>query len=173
MTWAVAVVAAGTASVSFAAAPHEHGIARLDVAVGPGSVTLDLTIPLETLLGHERAPRSPAEIERATAAVARLRAGDALFLINASAGCVLESAELTSAPLELGASAAVPAREGHADLDGHYAFRCRPGALAGALEVGLFNAFAALRRIELQVVTPKGQLKATLVRPASRVLLVR
>ena len=168
---ACAALAAATAGSALAARPHEHGIARLDVAVAPGSLTLDLSIPLDSLLGHERAPRSAAEIERASVAVARLRAGEALFRIDASAGCALESVELTSAPLELGA--AVPAREGHADLEGRYAFRCRPGALAGAVEVGLFDAFAALRRIELQVATPKGQLKATLLRPVSRVRLAR
>jgi hypothetical protein len=39
--------------------------------------------------------------------------------------------------------------------------------------VGLFNAFPALRRIELQVATPRGQMRATLLRPASRVALPR
>jgi hypothetical protein len=39
--------------------------------------------------------------------------------------------------------------------------------------VGLFDAFPQVKRIDLQVATPKGQMKATLRRPATRVLLVR
>jgi hypothetical protein len=63
--------------------------------------------------------------------------------------------------------------DGHGDLEGHFEFACKAGSRAGFVEVGLFTAFAPLRRVELQVVTAKGQMKATLVRPASRVALAR
>ena len=61
----------------------------------------------------------------------------------------------------------------YGDLNGSYEFLCVNGARAGFLEVGLFDAFPALKRIDLQVATPKGQIKAVLRKPASRVALVR
>ena len=159
-----------TLTAAYGASPHEHGVARLDVAVDAGHVSIELDTPLDNLLGFERAPRSDAERAKASAMVARLRAGDTLFRIDAAAGCKLSKVDLVSPPLGLGKEAA----EGeHGDLNGSFEFLCTNGARAGFLEVGLFDAFPALKRIDLQVTTPKGQLKAVLRKPASRVALVR
>jgi hypothetical protein len=154
-----------------AAAPHEHGVARLGVAVEAARVLIELETPLDNLLGFERAPRTDAEKARAEAAIKRLRDGAALFRIDGKAGCKLAQVTLKSAALGLGGTA--PAAGEHADLDGSYEFTCTAGAVAGFVEVGLFEAFAGFKRIELQVSTPRGQLKATLRRPASRVQLAR
>ncbi len=48
----------------------------------------------------------------------------------------------------------------------------QPGELR-TLEVGLFDAYKRIQRIDVQVVGPKGQAKATLKRPARKVQLVR
>ena len=181
----VALVVAVAAQVAQAAQPHEHGVARLDVAVDAGRVSIELDTPLDNLLGFERAPRTDAERDKATALVARLRAADALFRIDAAAGCTLLKVDLRSAALQLSIAAASaaaspaaspvasPAASEHSDLNAVFEFRCKNGTRAGFVEVGLFDAFTALKRIELQVVTPRGQLKATLRKPASRVMLVR
>jgi hypothetical protein len=155
-----------------AAKPHEHGVAMLDVAVEAGRVSFSLETPLDNLLGFEHAPRTDAERAKADAALARLRDAAALFRIDSAAGCTLGKVELVSSALGLGPVAA-GGKEGHADLDGQFDFRCTAGARAGFVEVGLFDAFPALKRIELQLVTPKGQMKVTLRRPQSRVALVR
>jgi hypothetical protein len=165
------VIASAVCAGARAAPAHEHGLARLDVAVEAARVTLDLQVPLDSLLGFEHAPRNDAERRRAEAAVARLRAAGELFRIDGAAGCELAKVTLVAPALGLGGAAGD--KEGHADLDGRFEFACKAGARAGQIEVGLFEAFAGLRRIELQVATPKGQMKATLVRPASRVALVR
>lgn len=156
-----------TATAAFAAQPHDHGVARLDIGVEPARVLLTLALPLDAAVGFERAPRSDAERERARAALARLRDAAALFRIDGAAGCTPGAVKVQAPALEGGAA------EGHADADAEYEFNCRAGARAGFVEVGLFDAFPALRRVELQVVTPRGQLKATLAKPASRVALVR
>ena len=41
------------------------------------------------------------------------------------------------------------------------------------MKLGCFQSNKGLRRLELQVATPRGQLKATLAPPASRVALLR
>jgi hypothetical protein len=158
-------------SPAWAGKPHQHGIAALDVAVELTRITLDLETPLDNLVGFERAPRTDAERERVDAALAKLRAAATLFRIDPAAGCTLAKVTLVSPALGLGGTA--PDKEGHADMDARFEFDCKAGNRAGFVEVGLFDAFAALKRIELQVATPKGQLKATLVKPASRVALAR
>ena len=177
------------AAPSWAAGAHEHGVARLDIGVEPQRVSLAFTSPLDNLLGFERAPRSDAERQAAAAAVARLRDAGALFRIDTKAGCEPARVTLSSEALGLGASSAnggagpaaaagnavptKPAGGDHADLDADFEFRCRAGAQAAFVEVGLFEAFPRLQRLELQIVTPRGQMKATLRRPNSRVALVR
>lgn len=161
----------GCSAAAWAARGHEHGVARLDVGVEAGRVFVELDIPLDSLIGFERAPRTDAEREKADAAVKKLRDGAAMFRIDGNAGCELARVDLKAPHLGLGGTA--PASGDHADLSGLYEFRCSAGAKAGFVEVGLFEAFAGLKRIELQVVTPRGQLKATLRKPASRVQLAR
>jgi len=156
---------------ALAGKPHEHGVARLDVAVEPALVTLLLEVPLDSLLGFEHEPKTDAERQQAAAALARLRDAGALFHIDPAAGCVAGKVELVSAALGLGGAAA--GAGGHEDLDAKIEFGCKDGNRAGFVEVGLFDAFARLQRVDVQAVTRRGQLKATLRRPVTRLPLAR
>ncbi len=166
---------AGSAALGIAHAhkAHEHGIARLDVAVEAGRVVIGLDTPLDNLVGFERAPRTDAERAAVAAAVARLRDAAALFRIDGAAGCTAGKVELASAPLGLGKAPAPAQGSAHADLEGSFEFGCTAGAQAGFVEVGLFEAFPRLKRLEVQVATPRGQAKATLRRPNARITLPR
>ena len=165
------------ASPAWAGKAHQHGVAQLDVVVEPTRLTLELDTPLDNLLGHERAPRTDAERAAADKMVARLRAADGLFRIDSAAGCTLAKVTLESPVLGLAAkgsaAAAAPAKGEHAELNGRFEFTCKAGNLARFVEVELFEAFASMKRINLQMVLPRGQMKATLVRPATRVALAR
>lgn len=155
---------------AWAAKPHEHGVARMDVGVEPRRISVFLELPLDTAVGFEREPRTDAERQLAQGALERLRDGAALFRIDPAARCTPAKAVVEAGPLTPGAA---PAREGHDDLDASYEFTCADGTQAGFIEVGLFGAFARLQRVEVQAVTRKGQLKATLKRPTSRLPLAR
>lgn len=147
-----------------AAPAHEHGIARLDIGVEARQVTIAFESPLDNLIGFERAPRNDAERRAAEALRARLREAAGLFRFDAAAGCRPTAVEVHSAALEPGAAAAE-----HADLDASYSFDCAKPPVQ--LEHALFEAFPRLQRIEARVVTAKRQAKATLVRPARRLVL--
>lgn len=149
---------------------HEHGAARLDIALEGTTLTVALDTPLDGLLGFERAPRSEAEKRAADQAVATLRAADQLFTIDPAAGCALASVTLESAPLKLG-NAPAAKDDGHGDLEGEFVFRCR--AAPAFVDVGLFKAFARMSRLDVQVAAPKGQHKRVLKRPAQRIDLPR
>ena len=174
-SWLAGALAAMLAlSSAHAGKAHEHGVARLDIGVEAGRVSVALDMPLDNLVGFERAPRTDAERAAVAAALARLREAAAMFRIDGAAGCTAGKVDLVSAPLGLGPAPATPAKDsGHADLEGSYEFACTAGAKAGFVEVGLFEAFPRLKRLEVQVATPRGQMKATLRRPNARIALAR
>lgn len=172
---ALAVALSGGAGTAWAAGKaHEHGALRLDVAVDGNKLTIVMEAPLDNLLGFERAPRTDAERKAAAEVLARLRSPDKgapLFAADAAAQCSLSKAEVQAAVLE---PAAKPApKDDHADLDASYEFTCaKPGELR-TLDVGLFEAYKRMQRIDVQVAGPKGQAKVTLRRPARKVPLAR
>jgi Protein of unknown function (DUF2796) len=167
---AAALLAASIAPPVWAGKAHEHGAAKLDIAVEPGRLVISLESPLDGLLGFERAPRSAAEKRAVESMVATLKAADTLFRIDPAAQCSLGLVTLTSAPLKLG-DASAAADDGHGDLDADFEFTCKSSP--AFVEVGLFKAFPRLARLDVQTATAKGQRKQLLVRPAQRVELAR
>jgi hypothetical protein len=166
---ALSLLCAG--GVASAAKPHQHGAMKLGVAVEATEVTLVVEMPLDGLVGFERAPRSDAERKAAAAALATMRDGAALFRLDAAAQCTLSSATVEAPVLEQAATSG--ATKEHADLDATYVFKCgQPGRLT-TLEVLLFDAFKRVERIDVQAVLPHGQTKAVLRRTARTVRLAK
>ena len=157
-------------AASAAGQAHQHGVAKLDIAVQATQLTLQLESPLDNLLGFERAPRTDAERKQADAVVATLKAGDTMFKIDPAAGCKLATVELSSSALKLGQPDPADEKDGHADIDGSYEFNCTDATKAAYVDVGLF-AFPRLQRLQVQVATPRGQFKRDLKRPTARIAL--
>ena len=77
------------------AGAHEHGIARLGLAVDGTRVTVDLQLPAESVFGFEHAPRSAQERATAAEALDRLRSGAVrLLAFPEGTSCALDSAEV-------------------------------------------------------------------------------
>jgi hypothetical protein len=135
--------------------------------------------PLDSLLGFEHAPRGAKQEEVARAMAATLRDPAKLFRANPEARCEPGKVDLSSPVLSAallaggGAPAARPApaskdpgkKESHAGLDGSFEFACaQPGALRSLDATGMFAAFRRLGRIDVQLVTPRGQARRVLTR---------
>ena len=157
---------------AFAHGPHEHGVARLDVAVEPGRVTLLLESPLANLVGFEHAPRTGAERLHVDATLNILNAAATLFKIDPAAGCTPGPVELNAAALADDKPGAPPAEAGHADLDASYSFKCKKVAPA-FIDIGLFATFPGVQRIDVQLITGNAQSKRTLTRTTARLSLTR
>jgi len=177
-----------TLPAAHAGKAHEHGVAKVDVAIEGNKLTVALESPLDSLLGFERAPRTDAERKAAADMLARLRSGGALFKADAAAACTLSRATVTAPVLESAAKAPAPgaaakapvsgaaakaAGDDHADLDASYEYTCAHPQQLRTLDLGLFDAFRRMQRIEVQVAGAQGQSKATLKRPARTVTLAR
>ena len=136
-----------------------------------------MEVPLEALVGFERAPRNDIERKLVEAALARLKAADSLFEPDPAGGCVLASVELDSTALKLGKTALTanpaPVANDHADLDASIEFRCKDTARIAFIDSRMFEAFASIQRVDVQAATPNGQFKRSLNRPARRIPLAR
>ena len=161
---------AARAQMQPAAHRHVHGVASVDVAIDVASITVTMSSPLDNLIGFEHPPRTDAERAAANAAVASLRQGDKIFVVDPAAGCTLKSVDLSSAALNPGHPDPSEAQSGHADIDGTYEFACAKPELAKSIAVGLFQ-FAHMQKVTAQVAGPHGQFRRELTQAERRITL--
>lgn len=164
------VLAGGAAMAQGAHGPsaHVHGLATIEVVQQAQSVSVQLSVPQEAMLGHERIPRTAAEKKAAAELLARLRSAAPLVQIDASMQCRPVRREVQASRLEPAAgSAATGGQDEHADVDLAIEHQCAGTAALRQLDLGpLLDAFKGIARLEARIVTPAGQFKATLKRPA-------
>lgn len=182
----VAVVAGlGITFTSWAQGVHEHGAARLQVAIDGTQLVIELQSPLDNLVGFEHRPVSDAQRRALAEAQATLRDFDALFVLPAVAGCAVAGIELVL-PANAGKDHAHDHRaergEGHAhddhaddgvhgELHARYQLSCtRPQVLTGIV-VRLTEVFPRTARIRAETATPSGQGAVTLTRGNNRLPL--
>ncbi|MBL8697967.1 MAG: DUF2796 domain-containing protein [Alphaproteobacteria bacterium] len=173
---AVGLPASGLLAIAFAAtaaaAPHQHGVATLALALDGGQLRAELSLPARDAVGFERRPRNDAERGKLAAARDRLADGATLLGLPSAARCA------ASAPAEIRSELLGPAPapgghkhahdDEHADFDVVYAFVCaEPGALSG-LEPALFKSFPGLKQIRVQSIGPKGPKRATITPARAR-----
>jgi Protein of unknown function (DUF2796) len=150
-----------------AAGPHEHGVARMNLAIDGQQVQVSIQVPLESLLGYEREPRAAAEKALASAMLERLKQAQEVILTPAAAQCRPAEAAQIKAPLIEGKDNG----QQHGDLDGHYKLVCAQPAELRTLEVSLFEVSRRITRVQVQVAGPKGSSQATLRRNKRQIKL--
>jgi Protein of unknown function (DUF2796) len=164
---------ASTAALAQAGHAHVHGAVALDIVVEAKALTVRLEAPQDSLLGHERVPRTAAERQAAAALLTRLADGARLFALPADRACKLASTEVDAPLLQVGAAAAGGGAQAaeHAEVEASWRFDCTRTDGWRSLDLGaLLDAFPRIQRISAQVAGPAGQHKAELRRPA-RVLV--
>ena len=150
---------------------HEHGVVHLDVAIEGDTLAIQLESPLDSVLGFERQPRTPAERQAVDRMLATLRGGAVLFAPDARGQCRFEEAQLESGLIPSSTKDSAPASSEHLDVDVSYRFRCASPAQATTLSHQLFALFPRIQRIDAQVATPQGQSRQVLKRPAATLSL--
>jgi hypothetical protein len=149
---------------------HEHGAGKLNIVQdGTGTYSLELELPLDSLVGFERPPRTATERQAAEAAMARLRDPAVLFRLPPAAGCAVHLKEVTVwAAAERGASATQSA-SAHADAHASFGVQCPSRATAQSLDLLLFDAFPRLKRLDVQAALSAGQRRFKLTPTQRRV----
>jgi hypothetical protein len=137
---------------------HVHGKASLDVAIEGSRITLEFEAPLEDLVGFERQAVNEKERAALSALDTYLKSGQA-FVPSTAAGC--KSAGATLATFSPG--------KGHAEMRATWKYECADPSSLKDLEARIFQQCPKLKRIDVRVVTPKGQSAARLT-PSNRSL---
>lgn len=166
-------------------AAHEHGVARLSVALDGRELLIELVTPLDNLVGFEHAPTNDAQRHALVEAEAALQDGARLFLLPAASACVQREVAIENPWPDTGhdhdhadahedehmheAGGDGEPKSGHADLVATYQFECAQPAALDALDVRLFERFPRLRELRAERATPGGQ-GATVLRPDVTVL---
>lgn len=148
------------------AAPHQHGVVALNVALDGAALLIELNAPLDSLVGFERAPRNTNERAAADDALARLREPARLFAPDPAARCSAQAPQLGPSLLDPGAAAS---RDDHAELQATYRYTCADAKQLRTIGLPLFHSFRRIQRVDAQTVGPQGQRKAT-VRRANALL---
>ena len=168
----VAVAVALQAGAAWAAPghAHQHGTAQMELALEGETLSIALTVPLDSLLGFERALRTSAERAAADAVLQKMGNLGAMLVPSPGAACtpaapVVRAEVLTAKP-------AARAEPQHAEMQAELVFQCRQPAQLKQVRVALFEAFPRLHRIQAQWVTPGAQGQAQL-RPRSPVLVLQ
>lgn len=126
------------------AAPHQHGVAELDLAVSGAQLELSMHAPTEALLGFEHAPQTPAEQAQLQHALAALHAPETLFELP---NCQWQTPRIVHQ--QHGA---------HADFSAHYQAHCQAPLTLTRLDLHqLFARFKGLETIQVQWVTDQHQ----------------
>ena len=182
--FALLLLTAAAATPAFAAEEHrelgvhEHGRGTLNIAVEGNKVTMELEVPGVDLVGFEHAAKTSRDKSAVEKAKTQLMAPLALFALPASAACRVTEAKVE---VEIGehdhdpkgepkAAAGAEAEKGAAKSEGHsefraqYALECATPRNMTAIEFGYFRTFVGAQRLDVNVITPKGQSKFEVTR---------
>ena len=161
---------------------HEHGAAKVTIAVDGAQVNIGLESPLDNLLGFEHVPATPEQRKQVKEMARRMHQAETLFQLTPAAECRLESVRLESEKLDAAlldpnspldsaqadsgkgqhGKGEKAAKEEHGDLDADFLFTCAKPEKLNSVDVLLFTAWPRMKKIEARAVTPKGQRAAGL-----------
>lgn len=136
-----------------AAKGHSHGTGSVEVSIDGGQISIALELPMDSAVGFERAPKTDKEKAALADAAKLLNDAQAIFIPTSNAKCTVVSVQ-ASVPHTAGTPAA---KDGHADIDASYVFRCADPAALKGIETTLFKHFKRLYRLEARRVGPAGQ----------------
>ena len=158
---------------------HEHGRGTLNIAIEGNKLTMELEAPGMDIVGFEHMAKTKRDKAAMEKAKALLSVPLSLFALPTSAGCRVIETNVTlelgehdhGGPEEAGAAKengeASAHEQAHSEVHAEYSFACASVSNITAIELGYFRAFAGAEKLDVNVITPKGQSKfeATRAKP--------
>lgn len=148
---------------------HEHGAAKLSIAVGAEGLEIALDSPAANVVGFEHIPATDNDKKKMKDTVDKLEAGDDLFELDAAAECELKDTEVLSAlhgdDME---KPILPEAGEHNDIAVTWSYACAKPAAVKTVGVKLFSAFPeGFQHINVEWLTDKGASAAVLDKDGS------
>ncbi|RTL71357.1 MAG: DUF2796 domain-containing protein [Hyphomicrobiales bacterium] len=181
---------ASLAAVAFAAddghtehGAHQHGHGTLTMAIENTTVSLELRVPGNDILGFEHPPAT--DQEKKLVAEAKVKLADALgmFGIPKDAGCAVTETDVhmhggdhdgddDEKEAQKADTGAQPAHtHEHSAVHAKYTLTCRTPQAIKALDIALFAAFPGSQELDIVAVSEKGQAKVEATRKVPKVSL--
>jgi hypothetical protein len=139
--------------------PHVHGRGALNIALEGSHLSMKFEAPGADIVGFEHPASTPEQAAAVEKAKKQLAAPQGLFLLPDSAGCALTDAKVTIASEHHGDAGAGPdhADHQHSAFHGEYAFDCKAPARLVTVGFDYFKRYPRAQRLDVTVITPKGQ----------------
>ena len=185
LVWLCAIPA--VFSLAAAHEAHEHGAAKMNIAVDGAQVSISLESPLVNFLPFEHIPATWEQRKQVKDMSGRMHRAEELFRLSPAAECRLREVSLESEKLDAALlDPAIPldpaksesgreqnmqeqsgeetktGKEEHGDLDADFVFQCAKPEKLNSVDILLFTAWPGLEKIAVQAITPKGQRAARL-----------
>src|SRR5262245_59710641 len=160
---------------------HEHGRGTLNMAIEGARISLELEAPGADIVGFEHVAKTARQKAAVAQAKKQLLAPQALFKFPGAAGCLVADAnvelegggEHEHEQAKTGGAAAKgsePVQEdNHSNFHARYAFDCKEPANITVVEFAYFQAFAGAQKLEVNVITAKGQTTFEVTRAKPRI----
>ena len=171
-----------TAAAHHGMKAHEHGRGTLNIAIENTRVSVELEAPGADIVGFEHAAKTARQKEAVEKGKKQLLAVQNLFKFPAAAGCTIAEAKAELEDDDHGHDHAADqaahgkdaARHGgddeaHSIFHGQYAFTCSAPERITVIEFGYFRVFSGAQKLEVNVITSKGQSKFEVTRAKPRI----
>jgi hypothetical protein len=142
---------------------HEHGVGQLDIAIDGQQIAMELHAPGADIVGFEYAAESAKDLAAVDAAVAKLSAPLALFVLPEAAGCsIVEASAGLESEEEHEEHGDEHADDEHADEEGHtefhaeYLLNCAEPSVITGIDFAYFGSFPNALEVEVQIIADTG-----------------
>jgi len=151
------------------------------MAIEGARISLELEAPGADLVGFEHVAKTARQKAAVAQAKKQLLAPQTLFKFPGAAGCVVADADVElegsgeheHEQTKAGGAAPKdpePAQAGtHSNFHAQYAFDCKDPASITVVEFAYFQAFAGAQKLEVNVITAKGQTTFEVTRAKPRI----
>lgn len=148
---------------------HEHGRGTLNIAVEGNRISMELEVPGADIVGFEHVAKTRQQKTAMEKAQKQLLAPQSLFKFSNSAQCTVNSANVELEDGGHDGDKKAGEEHSHSEFHAQYTFDCRAPASLTAIEFDYFRAFAGAQRLDVNVITPKGQNKFEVSRSKPRI----
>src|SRR5262245_33600479 len=171
---AFAVHPAAAQTVHRELGPHEHGRGTLNIAVEGNRVSMELEVPGMDIVGFEHEAKTRKDKATLEMAKQKLSAPLSLFKFPASAGCRVTEAKVdveagehnhaTKEGKTVDTSKSSEKERHHFEFHNQYSVECASPASITTIEFGYFNTFPGAEKLDVNLITAKGQNKYEVTR---------
>jgi hypothetical protein len=143
--------------------PHQHGVGRLNIAIEGDKVEMELDAPGADIVGFESEAKTDAQKATLQASLQKLKDVATLYKLPAAAGCTVTEAEAKVEKDEHEHEQAAGKKDEdaheheHSDVNAGYKLQCRAPQAIKTIEFGYFAAFPKAQKLQVTIVSGKGQ----------------